>query len=170
MKMSDGERLIAVMLAEVMEAMNLDQEVDPKLVKSLVYDNAGWALKRKYPGLFDSEPASDEIVSETTNILWMWGIIESGIENLTGDEAKEAETWHWTEFSGFDGNNDAHYHVAHRMIHDLDEFSNFKDRGLNSHSQSSLQRYRSMYPKFEEYVNAGKASPLSYDALRELCN
>ncbi|MGI9361687.1 MAG: hypothetical protein ACR2O7_09000 [Parasphingorhabdus sp.] len=70
--MSDGERLIVVMLAEVMEALKLNKEIDPKLVKSLVIDNDGWALRRKYSGIFDSERPSDEVVSETTNILWMW--------------------------------------------------------------------------------------------------
>lgn len=139
MQLSDGERLIAVMLAEVMEALKLDQELDPALIKSLVINNDGWALRRKYSGIFNSEAPSDEVLSETTNILWMWGIIESSIERLTGAEAEEATGWHWTAFDGFDGNNDPHYGVARTMIEDLGEFSSSrKGVNLNSHSQSSL--------------------------------
>lgn len=171
MQMSDGERLIVVMLAEVMEALKLDQELDPALVKTLVINNDGWALRRKYSGIFDSEAPSSEVVSETTNILWMWAIIEHSIAKLTGSEAKEAEDWHWTEWNGFDGNNDDHYGVARTMIEDLGEFKDSrKGVNLNSHSQASLPRYRRMYEKFDGYVKGGRASPLSFDALRDLCS
>ena len=170
MPMSDGERLIAIMLAELMEHLNLDQEINPTLVKSLLINNDTWALKRKYSGIFSSESPSQDVVSETTNILWMWGIIESSLGKLTGDEAKEASRWHWTKFSGFDGNNDDHYGVAHTMIEELGEFQSFKERGLNSHTESSLPRYLHMYEKFDGYVKAGQAAPLSFDALRDLCN
>jgi uncharacterized protein len=170
MRMSDGERLIAVMLAEVMEALKLNNEIDPTLVKTLVINNDGWALKRKYSGLFTSEAPADHVVSETTNILWMWGIIEHSIAKLTGAEAAEAKGWHWAKFDGFDGNNDDHYGVAHTMIEDLEEFQDFKGRNLNSHTRSSLPRYLAMYEKFERYLNAGKASPLNIDALRDLCS
>lgn len=169
MKMSDGERLIAVMLAEIMEALKLNNEIDPSLVKTLVYDNDGWALRRKYSGLFGSEPPPEEVVKETGDILWMWGIIEHSIKRLTGDDAAEAAGWHWSTFSGFDGNNDPHHGVARTMIEDLGEFQDFKGRGLNSHTQSTLPRYQRMYAKFDGYVNAGQASPLSMDALRDLC-
>ncbi|WP_340265394.1 YfbU family protein [Sphingobium mellinum] len=171
MKMSDGERLILVMLAEVMEALKLDREIDPSLVKSLVINNDGWALARKYPGIFESQAPSDEVVSETTNILWMWGIIESSIQKLSGAEADEAKTWHWTAFAGFDANNDPHYGVAQTMIQDLEEFSTSrKGVNLNSHSQTSLPRYRQMFAKFDGYVKASQASPLSFAALRDLCS
>ncbi|UAJ12995.1 YfbU family protein [Glacieibacterium megasporae] len=171
MQMSDGERLIIVMLAEVMEALKLDQEIDPALVKTLVINNDGWALKRKYSGIFHSEAPSDDVVSETTNILWMWGIIEHSIASLTGVEANEAKGWHWTKWDGFDGNNDDHYGVARTMIEDLGEFEDSrKGINLNSHSQTLLPRYRRMYEKFDAHVKAGKASPLSFDALRDLCS
>ncbi len=170
MQMSDGERLIAVMLAEVMEALKLDREIDPALVKSLVIDNDGWALKRKYSGIFDSKAPFDDVVSETTNILWMFGIIESSIGRLKGAEAEEAKSWHYNEWHGFDANNDPHYGVARTMIEKLGEFDQSrKGVNLNSHTQTSLPHYRRMYEKFEGYVNAGKAAPLSFDALRDIC-
>jgi hypothetical protein len=170
MKLSDGERLIVVMLAEVMEELKLDGETDPKLVKTLAINNDDWAIAHKYPMMFNSEGRDDEVVKETIDILWMWGIVEHSLEQLTGADAADAATWPWAKFNGFDGNHDPHYGVAHTLIHDLGEFQDFADRGLNSHSQSSLPRYRSMYEKFEGYINASAASPLSKAALEDLLN
>jgi uncharacterized protein YfbU (UPF0304 family) len=170
MKFTDGERLIAVMLAEVMEALKLDQELDPTLVKSLVISNDGWALRRKYSGLFDSEAPSDEVVKETGDILWMFSIIEDSITRLSGAEAEEAKGWFNNKWNGFDGNNDDHYGVARTMIEELGEFSQSRQGvNLNSHTQSSLPQYRRMYETFEGYLKSSQASPLSFNALREIC-
>lgn len=168
MQLSDGERLITVMLAEVMEALKLNNEIDPKLVKTLAYDGYDWAIARKYPHLFHGDDAPPPLVKETGDILWMWGIIDHGISKLTGAEAEEAKGWHYNKFHGFDGNNDKHYHIAHTMIEDLGEFGSQK--ALNSHTQTSLPRYRAMYEKFEGYINRREADPLSFEALRDLCS
>lgn len=171
MQLTHGERLIIVMLAEVMEALSLNKEIDPALVKTLAIDNDGWALRRQYPGLFESSAPSDDVVKETTDILWMFGIIESSIDRLSGDEAEAAKGWHYGKWRGFDANNDPHYGVARTMIETLGEFADSrKDGNLNSHSQMSLPAYRAMYAKFERYVNAGKAAPLSFEALSDICS
>lgn len=169
MKLTDGERLIAFMLAEVMEALKLDREIDPSLIKALLGGDE-WAIKRKYSGLFNNDVPEPGEVSETTNILWMWGIVEHSLSKLTGAEAEEARGWHWTSFGGFDANHDTHYGIAQTMINRLGEFEGFRDRALNSHSQSSLPRYRAMYAKFDGYVHSRRTSPLPFDALRDLCS
>lgn len=170
MQLTDGERLIAVMLAEVMEALKLNQELDPALIKSLVINNDGWALRRKYSAIFASEAPSDDVVRATGDILWMFGIIEGSIARLTGAEAEEAQSWHYNQWRGFDGNNDPHYGVARTMIEELGEFEHScKGVNLNSHTQSSLPRYRRMYEKFDGYVSSSQAAPLSFDALRDIC-
>lgn len=170
MNLNDSERLIVFMLAEIMEAMKLDDEIDPTLIKSLAASSDDWAIKHKYSGLFPSESRSDDVVRETIDLLWMWGIVEHGITNLQGTEATQAKKWHSTSFTGFDGNNDEHYGVAVTLIEKLDEFGDFKGRGLNSHTQSTLPRYRQMYAKFDQDVSAGNASPLGFDALKDICN
>lgn len=170
MKLSDGERLITVMLADLMTALNVNGEVDPALIKTLVCGGDDWAIARKYQGLFPAESPDDTVISETTNILWMWGIVEHGLSLLDGAHAEEAAKWPYTSFDGFDGNNDDHYGVAHTMINELGEFSDFEGRNLNSHSRSSLPRYLRMYEKFDRHINAGNAAPLPFEALREICN
>jgi len=170
MKLSDGERLIVVMLAELMKEQKVGSEIDPSLILTLAAGGDDWAIKYKYRGLFGDEPPSDADVSETINILWMWGIVEDSLGKLKGDEAKEAEGWHMKEFSGFDGNHDRHFSIAATLIRDLGDFEKFKGRTLNSHSQATLPRYRQMYEKFDKYIKAGEASPLSFDALRDILN
>lgn len=170
MELSDGERLIVVMLAEVMQELKLNKEIDPSLILTLAYGGDDWAIKRKYSGLFSDEKPADAVVSETTDILWMWGIVEHSLERLAGDEATEAKGWRHTRFTGFDGNHDRHFGIARTMIDKLDEFESFKGRELNSHTQATLPRYQAMYEIFGRYVKSGDAAPLPFEALREICN
>jgi hypothetical protein len=170
MELKDSERLIIFMLSEIMEAMNLNQEIDPSLIKTLITHGDDWAIKHTYPGIFPSESTDQETLKQTRDILWMWSLIEHGIANLQGAQAAEAATWHYSSFAGFDGNNDDHYGVAVTFIDVLGEFSDFKGRELNSHTQTTLPRYLRMYQKFDRYISAGQASPLGFDALKDLCN
>jgi uncharacterized protein YfbU (UPF0304 family) len=168
MKLSDGERLIVVMLAEVMQELKIDKEIDPSLILTLAYGRDDWAIKHKYHGLFEEGQQTDPEVRETIDILWMWGIVEHSLSKLTGDEATESKSWHMNKFQGFDGNHDRHYGIASTLINEIGDFSDFKDRDLNSHSQTTLPRYREMYQKFDGYIKAEQAAPLSFDALRDL--
>lgn len=166
MQLSDGERLIVVMLAEVMEAMGLNGEIDPKLVKTLAYDHDDWAIAHKYHNLFNSEGPSEETVKETQDILWMWQVIESSIEELEGAEAEQAAQFQpHTQFTGFDGNHDPHHGVAHTLIKRLGLFDRFADRNLNSHSQATLPRYRNMLPKFDAAMEGNQGEPLTIEEL-----
>lgn len=170
MKLSDGERLIVVMLAEVMESMGLNREINPELVKTLAYNGHDWAISEEYAGLFAENEDEPEVVKETRDILWMWEIIEGAIGDLEGDQANEARQWRHAQFRGFDGNNDSHYGVAGVFVNDLKRFSEFAGRDLNSHSQASLPRYREMYAKFDAYIAEGKDPSLSFDDLKDLCS
>lgn len=169
MRLTDGERLITVTLADIMESLKLDREVDPALIKTLACGGDDWAIKRKYSGIFGNEAPASEVVTETTNILWMWGIVEHAIAQLSGAEATEAQGWHWGKFGGFDGNNDPHFGTAITLINVLGEFEEFKGRNLNSHSQATLPRYRTMYAKFDKYLHGNAGNPLPMVALRDLC-
>ena len=67
----------------------------------------------------------------------------AGVEhgNLVGRRYPIALT-----FDGFDGNNDRHYGLASFLVQDMGRFEEFKGRPLNSHSQSSMPKYRNMLP------------------------
>lgn len=170
MKLTDGERLIAVMLSEVMQVVGANKELDSTLLKTLLCNHDDWAIKEQYSGIFDAQGPSDSEVSETRNILWMWDIIEHSIAQLSGDEAQQATKWHWNSFAGFDGNHDPHYGIALTFVNDLGQFSHFKGRALNSHSQSSLPRYLAMYPKFDSMLSQNQGKAISFTQLEQLCN
>jgi uncharacterized protein len=168
MKLSDGERLLVVMLAEVMEAMSLNRELDPSLIKMLAINHDDWAIAHKYQGIFDSEAPPEGVVRETHEILWMWQVLEDSIANLEGADAEEAAGWHYHKFIGFDGNHDRHFGVTHTLVKDLDLYSDFKDRGFNSHSQATLPRYREILAKFDTAMQGNHGEPLKMSQLREI--
>lgn len=168
MQLSDGERLIVVMLAEVMEAMGLNRELDPALIKTLAINHDDWAIAHKYQGIFSSEAPDDAVVKETHDILWMWQVLEDSIAKLQGADAEEAATWHYNKFTGFDGNHDPHFGVTHTLVKDLGLYSDFSDRGFNSHSQATLPRYREILAKFDASMQSNHGEPLSVDKLREI--
>lgn len=170
MKLTDGERLIALMLAEIMDKVGANSEIDPNLLKQFLWNKDDWAIGRKYHWLFGESGDSESDVKETTNILWMWGIIESRIAELEGDEADAAKDWQTKSFRGFDANHNDHHGIAHTIINDLGEFDSFKDRNLDSHSQADLPRYRIMLAMFEEMLSKNDGNQLSFEQLEQLCN
>ncbi len=154
MKLSDGERLILLMLSEVHEHLKIQNGVDTKLVKSAIYDGNLWALERKFTGVFHGYEAPPEIVKETADILDMWRFIETSYKNLSAeDKARiktEAEPFgEHVQFRGFDGNGESTYiGVARCYVDEFDSFSLFKGRDFDSHLPS-MDRYRRMYAVFE---------------------
>lgn len=149
MKMSDGEKLIAVMLADLMKAVKVEGEIDPDFVIDTVAGNNLWALKDKYAGLFANEEADENVVDETYDILDMARVIESSIERLKDDEKAEIGEDERQVFIGFDGNHDPHIGVARMAIEKLHKWQEFADRPMNCH-HTILPRYRRQLEVFED--------------------
>ena len=166
MKISDGERLIAVMLAEVMEAMSLKEEIDPTFVKKVLINQDDWALSWKYSGLFPGEAGpDDDTVAETSSILSMMSFIEYSINQLPVEQQAEFSN---LEFIGFDGNHDRHYSVAITLIEDLDRFSEFAGRTLNSHGAATAEGYLRIKPAYDRAMQGCSGNALSAGKLRDI--
>lgn len=172
MKFSDGEKLILIMLSEIYEETGTKGEIDPKLVKSAIITSNEWGLKWKYPGIpFEAE--TPPVVSTVSNYLDMWWLIEEGYAKVTEKEkiriAVEAEPFGTDViFRGFDGNNETEYmNVAHFLINELDRFSTFKDRDLNSHAPA-VEVLERMYSVFVPMKKAISGRGLSADQIIEL--
>ncbi|WP_316200942.1 MULTISPECIES: YfbU family protein [unclassified Bradyrhizobium] len=153
MKLTDGEKLIVLMLADLQRGLKLKGNFDPDLVaKAVLYDNL-WALKMEHQGIPWDDKNLPTAVSDTIDILDMWSFIESGYGGLAPIERErvEAEAAPFgknVKFPGFDGNNEEYYHLAKFLVEDLGRFSKFKGRSLNSHS-IAMPGYRRMYELFE---------------------
>ncbi len=154
MKLSDGEKLMLIMLSEIYEKLQLDGEIDPKFIKSAIFSENTWGINWKYSGIPFQGNDTPEIVKEVVNILDMWSFIEDSYKKLSEDDKflvdKEAEPFGKDpKFRGFDGNNEtSQMGIAIFLIDDLDRFQKYKGRGLNSH-MPSIDTYRRMYTVFE---------------------
>ncbi len=155
MKLSDGEKLILLALADQKDGK---EEIDLDFIRSAIFNGHSWALSWEYPGIA-TEEAEETIVKETADILSMWSYIESSVKKLPAGEqialAAKVHPYDLT-FEGFDGNHDKHHSVASFLINNMDRFTEFKGRSLNSHSQTSLPSYRKMLRAYDaEMQNLG---------------
>lgn len=168
MNISDGERLIAVMLADIMRHNKINGEIDPDFVISTLTGKDDWALKAKYGGLFhESGPRDQADVQETYDIFEMFRSIRHATDQLLPAEQAEIKALPFYEFRGFDGNNDEHYGISATMLNELGYYSEFKH--LNSHSQATLPRYRKMLTIWHQ-MHDHNPNPLTADQLRDLCS
>ncbi len=170
MKITDGEKLILLMLSELYDKLEVDGEVEPDFVRSAIFSDNLWSIPWKYPGIPFEEQETPEIVKEVIEILDMWSFIEHCYEKLTDDEKayleKAADPFGKDpKFKGFDGNNEPEYMgAASFMINDLNRFEEFKGRYLNSHCPS-IDTYRRMLSVFEPIRNNLNFKPLSVEDL-----
>ncbi|MGY4473739.1 YfbU family protein [Bradyrhizobium sp. USDA 3364] len=154
MKLTDGEKLILLMLTDMYKAMNIKGEFDPEFIANTICKDKLWGFNWELSGIPWERSEDPPEVRETTDFLDMWRFVEEGYEALTPAEktklAKDAEPFGThVKFPGFDGNNEPHYRIANYMLNDMrHRFDSFKGRGdLNSHSHS-VESYRRMYSVF----------------------
>lgn len=173
MDINDAEKLILVMLSEIIERLEIDTEVDPKFVKSVISSGNAWGLRSKYPGIFGAEETPESIVTEVGHFLDMWSFLERGYAALSEADrervATEAEPFgNEVQFRGFDGNNEAnHMGAAHFMVNDLDRFPEFAGRDLNSHHKL-LDGYQRMYDVFDPILSTLADGQLSADEIIQI--
>jgi len=170
MKLSDGEKLILVMLAEICERLGIKEEINPRFVKEAIFGGNAWGIKLQYPGIFESREHKREVVDEVFNLLEMWTALEWSYGELSEEdkghvEVEAAPYGKHVRFPGFDGNNEtAQLSVARFVIDHLNRFGNFKGRELNSH-WPTLDGYRRMYTEFEPMRSSLAGLPLNATGL-----
>ncbi|WP_316196969.1 YfbU family protein [Bradyrhizobium sp. SZCCHNS3053] len=147
MKLSDGEKIILIMLADLHKHLKVEGEIDPDFVSETIYGDKLWGFHWKFSGLPLSEEAEPQEVSETVDILEMYSLIGAHFRDLPAPEQervlKETNITDMT-FPGFDGNNDPHKGVARYLVKQLERFTDLKGATNNSHSRGSLPRYLRM--------------------------
>lgn len=176
MKITDGEKLILLMLSELYDKLNVDGEMEPDFIRSAIISNNTWSIPWKYVGIPFEDQNTPVIVKEVLDILDMWSMIERSYENLS----EEQKTWVEKEatlfgrnptFPGFDGNNESEYMgTASFLVNDLDRFEEFKGRNFNSHCPF-IDSYNRMLSVFKPKMKSLNFQPLSaqniVDILKE---
>ena len=154
----DGQKLIIAMLSDLLKSSNMTTEFEPDFIMKAICGGHYWALKDQHAGIYHGHADTDKDVSEVTNILHMWWVIESQYAKLSKADKnllanKVGPLGRDPKFPGFDGNNEAkHLNIAYFSINELGAFPDFekraKNRQLNSHCPT-LERYRKMLEIFE---------------------
>ena len=153
-KFGSGDKLILSMLCEIYKQLQINGGINPEFVQAAIDGGHYWGLKLEYPGIFHNYEDKEHVVSEVVDVLEMWSFIESGFGKLSKKDrnfvAAEADPFGQTViFTGFDGNYESEYlHVARFFVDELQRFSVFKGRDLNSHVPL-LDAYRRMLGAFE---------------------
>ncbi|MFJ5537449.1 YfbU family protein [Vreelandella titanicae] len=176
MKITDGEKIILLMLSELYDKLGVEGEVEPDFIRSAIFSNNTWSIPWKYVGIPFEEQETPEVVKEVLDILDMWSMIERSYENLSNESKvfveKEASPFGKDpKFPGFDGNNETEYMgTASFLVNDLDRFEEFKGRDFNSHCPS-IDSYRRMLSVFKPLLKNLNFQPLSaqniVDILKE---
>jgi uncharacterized protein YfbU (UPF0304 family) len=155
MKLSDGEKLILLMLCEIQEHLKMKGETNTEMVKNAIYSGNLWGLDWGMPGVYHGSETPDGVVSEMVHILSMWERLEQSFNGLSAKDrewlAKNSELGKDVKFYGWDGNDrtEVEYISAARFMVDyLDRFQHFKGRDFNAH-MPTLEAYRRMLPVFE---------------------
>ena len=113
MKLSNSEKLILTMLAEIQVKLGIQNGTDTKLLTSAIYSNNTWALSLEMPGIVGGSPdPTPPAVSEVAEILDMWSFLEEAdVKFGPAEKARvksEADPFgSHIHFGGFDGNNEA---------------------------------------------------------------
>lgn len=70
MKLTDGEKLIILMLTEMYEKLQIEGETEPDFLRSAIFNDHLWGIRWKYSGI-PFEQAEDPLLSERS---WTYSI------------------------------------------------------------------------------------------------
>jgi len=176
MKLTNSEKLILLMLSELHEKVGVKDGTDTKLLTRAIYSDNTWALDWEMPGVVGdrSEPTPPE-VTDVVNILDMWSFIEEAYEKFDAASREKVKVGaapfgeHVT-FTGFDGNNESrHMSISRFLVEDMNRFTRFKKRDLNSH-HPSIEGLLRMSGVFERIRPTLANRGLSADEVIQLLN
>lgn len=106
------------------------------------------------------------ICNETDEILNMYRRINNAIAKLQPEE-KESLNLKKIEFEGFDANNDFHYGYMTFMVEKMDLWQEHRERNLNSHSMTSIMKYRKLL-EFQRNLLEKKKYDLDLNDLKHM--
>jgi uncharacterized protein YfbU (UPF0304 family) len=147
-RLSQGEKLILLMLSEIYEHLKIKGDSNPALIREAIITGNLWGLNIGLPGVFHGHETSETVVDQAADILEMWERLEQSFDALgPGDKKALADKpgmfGGTVRFLGFDGNGEAEYLSAMDFYVDhLDRFQHFKGRDVNSHMPTLATHHR----------------------------
>lgn len=175
MNLSEGERLILVMLCDICKALNLKGEIDPDALKPLILERGHNDAARALGGENSLDRERTPVASEVSEILDMWSAIERGYKHLSVEEKRvvEAEAGplgRGVRFSGFDAESEIEYRdAAHHLIEVTGLFERFQGRNLDAH-MPALAGYRRMLRLYGPMRPAARDARMAMRQIIDLAN
>ena len=152
---SDGDKMLMLMMGDLFKALKIkDPESNPEFLAKVIYGGHYWAPKWDMQGVFHDHVDNPRDVTHVVNVLDMWSFMEEAYGRLTPAQkltiTEEVGPWATdVQFAGFDGNNESsQMSIARFLIEEMNRFSRFKGRDMNSHSPT-FDRYSRMYELFK---------------------
>jgi uncharacterized protein YfbU (UPF0304 family) len=166
LNLSEGERLILLMLCDLYKSMNLKCPIDPALFGPPLREGTGGASAR---------PSTEAVADEVGAILDMWSAIERGYKHLSVDEKREVEAGagplgRGVRFSGFCADAEDPYCAAARaLIEEAERFERFQGRNVVAH-MPTLDGYRRMLRMFASMQPFTTGNRLGVRQIIDLAN
>lgn len=153
MQLTNAEKLMLAMVAEIHQAAGIKNGIDSKLIQDALWSNNDWAIGWDVQLPWPQRDANPPHVNHVVDVLDMWNFIESSYSALAVSEVQrvDAETGYkgGPKFPGFDGNNESEeYSAAQFLIKNMGRFSNFATHYLNSHGPT-IDRSKRMLAIFK---------------------
>ena len=154
-RFSDGEKMLMLMMGDLYKHLGIkDAETNPDFLAKVIYGGHYWAPKWDMQGVFHDHVDNPEDLKHVVDTLDTWSFIEEAFEKFTPPQRDQIATevgplGTQVAFHGFDGNNESsQLSIARFLIEDMERFSRFKGRDLNSHHPTH-GRYARMNALFE---------------------
>jgi uncharacterized protein YfbU (UPF0304 family) len=152
--LSDGEKLIAFMLADVMTTLDPERGRVADLVQRAIAGGHYWALDQEMREIFHDRRDSLDDVRFVLDVLDMWDLLELSFEALSDEgRARLAEAVPHAgevQFHGFHTIHEENYlRIAGVLIKDQGRFSRFHDRyPFLEMRRLTADTYRAMLERF----------------------
>ena len=159
MKLSNSKKLSLAMLSDIYQQLNIQGQVDPRLVRAAIQTGNTWALTWEYACL-QLEPERDQPreVDEVANILGMWDRLEQSYIELTLEQqehVKDVTGCPQVRFQGFDGESEGnHLNIARFFADYMARGSYLKGRDLDARTPT-LDANRRMFSAFKRMESLG---------------
>jgi uncharacterized protein len=154
LKLSDGEKLLAIMMGDVYKQLKIvNGNVDADFISDAIVGGHSWAPMWEMSAFFHSVEDDPRDVRFVVDVLRMWDSIENSYENLPKKDRarieKEANPFgQRVKFAGFDNHDELNYlTIARFLIDKMNRFVRFKDRRLDT-AMPTIVTYKKMLEVF----------------------
>lgn len=170
---SDGEKLLVIMMRDLLKHLKVKGEIDLNFIGDVIWGGHYWAPKWDMTGLFHDMEDDPKDLTFVVDVLNMWRHIERAYAGLSKKDkaklAKEAEPCgEHVAFCGFDGNMESScFRIADFLVERMGRFSEFKGRDLNSH-MPTVDDYRKMLRVFAPIRDRLDGADMNVDQLVQI--